>query len=658
MRTLPRGTSSGLALGRRAALGVCLGTACLLTSGYRLAAAQGLVNVGRMEVGLRWQSGVLGQQGSPSTSTRDRRLWLTLPMAGTLPIPRLLSYGFNFNPTWFDGTSSDRDGSDRGKVQGYSFWGELLSGRAVSLSASGGRTPSTFLGSRGEVSEATSTDSRISGAIRTRYLSLQADMGRRQYDGSLRVDGQDTPPLLTQFDIHTSRVTLVNSKLQMSLGRTSNEVDNPREAYQGWDGSVDHNFRWGKGSHLGTRYYHLVRSGDADTRQTEWSETLHLQHTGEIQSDHTWRRTTTKIDLSDLRVASLSSRLSGRIGPSLTGGVSLNQSSSSNQDTRFSNLILSPQIGISQQLPGRMEFRAQGTLGFESSRSAGALETSVGVIDERHTVEPGLRFTLLRANALAPSVVVRSATGELRFVLGTDYLVRENGAFLTIEVLPGGRIKEGEGLLVTYEYRSVGVPSERAVRVEYGLALERGGLELTHARSVRDVVGGTGDPILLKANEFDESRTGLTFRTGTRFGELSLYGVTTSRARYTLGRRSITKEGYVGGDLLLPPVGRIDLTVGFYYGGVRVDSTRSRTVRGSLSAVWNPSPTLRVNGRVEALELDQSFVSADSRYLTSTSEIQWRPGRLEVDLRYDHIRYDIFQVSTVHRVTIQLVRRF
>ena len=585
----------------------------------------------------------------------DLRWWFGIPVSGTVVSPRIATYRLQYSPTWLRTDYGELNRKSRGGIQAYSFGTDLLSGAPLSFSVAAMRSSSSVLEALGNAVETDAANFRAAASLNTRYLTAIFETTRRSYEGKLRALGVDAPPVLGDYVLRATRLTLSSSKLQVRISREINRSRQPGAEYHGWDLGGTHTFRWGRGSTLQSQFMLLSLQGDVPRRQEQWSERVHLHHARLVSSDHVFQRYETDLAGLGNQGWTWQSQFTASLRPGVGAVLAAERSDASAQETASHMTLVTPQLNLAAKLPLRVEVAATGSLGYEGRRVTGAPAFEVAVVSERYQVGPSRSFILRQPDVVATTVLLTGEAGGVRYVEGVDYLLVESGSFLQVLILTTGRIQEGSIVLASYRYLTRESPSVDAVRGSYHLSAQRGALQFAHSGIFRSAVhsaSSTGQPDF---NDFGNRRTELSLQTSSPFGYVALRASEASQVRHTGGSASRLRDRNLTFDLTIP-LGAAATSLGAGWSQTRADSVDSRVLRGAATASWRLFPGLHVQGRFELLSILQQTIR--SRYLTGSLEASWRPGRLEVDIRYDHLRRAAGVTSITNYVVVQVVRRF
>ena len=210
------------------------------------------------------------------------------------------------------------------------------------------------------------------------------------------------------------------------------------------------------------------RSGDSPLSRLRIAESLHLRHTQQLQTDYHY-----SFDHNDFQDLSrdqhqFSASFNHQFYASIltTGSVG---GSFIQQSDGFSSNEYFGRIGI--------DYRKNVPFGVFSSgvsyardvqeNKAGPLGTRIR--NEPHVFNDPAPITLNQQNIIISSIIVRDSTGFTVFTEGLDYTVQDFGTRVEIRRVLGGRINNGDTVLLDYDLRSQG--SDTTTSDSYGFNL-------------------------------------------------------------------------------------------------------------------------------------------------------------------------------------------
>lgn len=274
---------------------------------------------------------------------------------------------------------------------------------------------------------------------------------------------------------------------------------------------------------------------------------------------------------------------------------------------------------------------------------------------ERHVARIGAPFRLDRSRVIAGSIVVTDEAGTTLFQEEPDYVVRFIGDFAEIDIVPGGRIADGQTLSV--DYRVVVSPSikfsTRATRFHVGFDYGWIFPFYSYERVVQDLLSGTDETFL---EDMTDHTAGVEFRWDGRKFRGSL------RNEYrTHDSRSLSFDALEFRQVLsyFPhPTVSLSLSLSESLSEFR-DPKRERTSAvGRFSLGWRPRPTLSLEGFASA-RLWSDTISPDETGYRVGARGLWSIGKFQIipSVEY-HVRDRDGSDFEEVRVMIRLIRRF
>ncbi len=606
---------------------------------------------GAAEVGVDFSGFWTGFGRAGAARDLGRRSWVKLPWSGSLIDPRLVGYSFSVRPTW-SVRSSGTGPAVAFRQLDFEFGANLLARFPVSLRLGGGRSTGTSRGGSGSVSDFETANFSAALQVRARAFPGEVTYTRRSLDQTWRLAAVPTP-LRRQDVLRTLRLAAQSSKTTLTIERTTLEDRTNGDGFAGWSALFGHALRWGKGSRLETNVDYTDRGGFLSYRRTAWQEGLHLQHTRGVSSDYFYRRAGSESNGAAARSESYGAGTAARLNRWVTVGVRGAAQATRVLDRRAAVRSVAPHVDFTAPLRGRTRLTGGLVLGFERRRLRGDTAGTTLVIDERHTVDPTLRFILDEPDADSATVVVRNLDRTLVYVAGVDYRIAPLGRQLEVQVLPGSRIQSGETVLASYVFRLPPDQAGNATTASYHAAIEMVGLSLRHRRSVRSS-DPAGELEGLRLRGFNESSTELALTRHVPVGDW----------RVTAARRRRTAEG-AGGytiyevhtSLALPPLPDAQAALGADWSITTSGPERVRALGLTALATWTPTAVLHVTAGLSAFSW-QRAANDFERFLGQTIDVDWRFAAIETALHYEHQHRRLGIAGEVNRVSVRAVRRF
>ena len=494
---------------------------CFLCALWRPAMAQWLqpaTGAGEFgaETEARFRSGVSDDDGP---SDRRTRLWLKLPLRGSLGGTRSLLYHGTIRPSSTHATSARDEGAVRVRQFDYEAGLRLQGLPRTALLGSISRGRST--GERGRITF-TEGDLRSASAnlgLQFAALPITSEYQRRDSRTHWMVSPL-SPPLEQREVTDLWSVSAQNSRTALRLARTRFDDRTRSLGYDAWDSGVSHTLRWGKGSRLQSSFRRYDRDGASPYQQSSWEERLRVQHTRRFGSE--WLSIRQRLEGTDARVRSDSygGTLHHRPWSGLEWSLPAGWHDIHSNGVETRSLTLAPRLSWSHgPVYGfRLRSDVQGTI--EHRESFGPSPRSALRLRERHLVGANRIVQLELQLVDTTSIRVRGAFTLTEYTAGADYLVLARGARVEILTLVTGRIAVGQTLEVDYRYSADPSRSADWRGLRYEASLEFSHLLLRHVASTREV--RTDDAMLLLASRDErESTTELEWRQSARMGTVT-----------------------------------------------------------------------------------------------------------------------------------------
>ena len=272
-------------------------------------------------------------------------------------------------------------------------------------------------------------------------------------------------------------------------------------------------------------------------------------------------------------------------------------------------------------------------------------------IAERHVVPPPLRFLLDIPNADPSSVRITSEDASIVYEPGPDYRLFASGLFVEVIVEPGGRIQEGQLVLVDYRFALLPTADGGIVRWEYNLSFSVKGFQLYHSLSADEKTGQTESEVPL-FGETDNAIAGMRFDSSLPIGALRLVGEWRRTAVAGQASELFSFDGSLGFRITTDLRGHA--TLGW---SSRRDGDRWDIFHGFANVIWTPVRSLNVSGTLSANHWERS-VGGRQRFFGATIGADWTLGRLTAGLRFEHNTFDYRVGRADNRVIARIKRTF
>ena len=247
-------------------------------------------------------------------------------------------------------------------------------------------------------------------------------------------------------------------------------------------------------------------------------------------------------------------------------------------------------------------------------------------VREQHITRFGIPIRLEEPFVISGSVVVTDELGTTLYEEGVDYELRTIAEFTEITPLPGGRIQDGQSVLVDYRVEAPSEVQFTTSNQDYRLAVDYGWIMpyLGYRKSSNDVERGVSSPLF---DDYKDGYAGLRFR--KRSGRLKLRSVTEIRTRDS--QRLAYQTLQSGSSLVYNP--RRDLTVNLNLVGVRTDFSVplrvTETLEGRISLRWSPLLGMSIEPYASSRDVRDSIVD-DQRFDRLGLETRWNFGKLSL----------------------------
>jgi hypothetical protein len=265
-------------------------------------------------------------------------------------------------------------------------------------------------------------------------------------------------PIESQRRITTARAELSNGKLRATLEQVTIDDMSDLQDQRRTAANFDHRLKWGRRSTLNSVLRFEGREGRREASVFLWSERARITHTETASTQlYVTRQRWNGLE-GRLSVASLGGATQLRPTSWLSTQLGLSRRSVRAGDGLKTGTF---QIAPSFQLSHRTESGwraglnvALGLLG--QSREAVSDEAWLEVLAEEHQIDESLSFDLDRVGADTTTIELWSDDNAIRYLEGIDYILLVSAGRVEVRVLPGGRIEEGDVVLVSYRYRAGG----------------------------------------------------------------------------------------------------------------------------------------------------------------------------------------------------------
>ncbi|MEZ4417250.1 MAG: hypothetical protein R3E10_15960 [Gemmatimonadota bacterium] len=613
--------------------------------------AQGLL--GRApgaEIGVSAQSLRRGSGSAATASDATYRQWLRLPFRGALLAPRILAYDLTIQPAFTQRTAVGLPEALQTEELAFTFGARLFSNKLLGLTVTSAR-------SGGETSGGFGADGRYDTGsmsaivhLRSQLLPMELSFAEVDRENSWS-SATTTTPIEWSNLTRTVRFSARNRKINARVERLEFEDRIGNADFSSLDASFSHRLRWGKGSELESAYDHNEREGSLVNTRDTWRERLRLQHTETVATDWSMQRSGLMTPSGERQSGSYSGVLNARLGD--WGGFGLQGARRSTRfdGSRDESWSAGPTLRVAFALP----LGARVSLGGGAGREWRTRENIAGgvldVVDESHSVDATLSFLLRQPDVLRETVSLRSADLGTLFTEGFDYQLVLLDDLVEVVVLTGGRIREGERLLVTYRYRLGDLPSGALTTARYDASLSIRGLSVQHTRSLRDAPGENGEATL-GFSTFDESFTRIAL--DLRRGQTRFEAQASQRDRSSSAFDFRTRE--LSSSLILSPRFGVSPALGASARETSDDGGRFNARSLYANLLWTRG-RVRASGRLNLLELSLAQGEKD-RSVSGSAELGMEVGMMEIQLRAETDRRWEPTRFSGSRLYARVIRRF
>jgi hypothetical protein len=635
----------------RAALLAGLAGGALLLSASTVAAqqrarARGVMVLDYAEAGVDFDGHWLDYEPSEGQRRLTYREWVRIELAGQILDPRIVNYRLAIRPAFAQEKSAEENDDIDSDQIGIDGVVNFLSSEPVSLTLSALRADGTTSGEFGTLSDFSTRQFNAQLRWRNRYLPADLEYIDFTRDNLWSPATQDVVFRLNE-EIETIRLTAQNSKTGIMVERMTLDDRETDRDFTANRVDFNHSLRWGKGSHLSSQVDYLDREGNFPYERLTWTERLRIQHTWKLRSDTRYRFLSLDTSGSSIDANSGSFSMDYRVTPSLSfGGLAFARRSDFSTG-REEGYGAGPQIAYNVALSPNMTLSTSAAASFEILDRE-ATDGVVPVVGEEHVVDASGRFLLDNPNP--ESIVVSNSDRTIEFIEGADYRLVQIDGLAEVVVLPGGRILEGDLLLVDYVF--VITPDEQfdIIVASYSVGLTRGGFQIFDRRSLRegDIVEGTG----LGLVEFDDHVTGARYNRSS--GRTTLQLLAERRDYESNGFAALTYRGRGTATRAINPKMNAALSVS----GSRTEAEGLRNYLVSIDPTlrWTPTRALHVLARGTAWFWNQNN-SPRETFVGGSVGVEYRVGKVEVMARYEHNRSDFDITRVENRFMARLVRR-
>ena len=602
------------------------------------------------EVGAGIEGGSINDERGYRGEQPRARAWLRLPFEGVVGSPRLFTWSGSVRPSYLRGPSGD-GGIVRVSETGYEASGRLFPGGIASLTGVFARTRGLSRRDGFVLSDLGSDIRSLQGHVRLRGITLRGEAGDRRQDQAWSVSS-DAPLIEQTVRIRTLRVDAVNSKMQLWRQRDLRNGPATTDEYLTYTTGGTHSLRWGHGSELASQFTQDEQRRPNDTGQWWWTERARLRHTLRLESTwtreerHSWDRG------QDAHAVGWGGRVLHSPRAALRWGGHYEERRAASAGEWSVTRNGGPEVAWGTRLAGAVRADIAAGYDIEMRRIDGEDHGPVSVLDERAVVDASGSILLLRSGVDAASLRIESPDHTLLYLDGVDYRTIPGVATFQVLVLPGGRLRAGDAVLLSYTYQppANGESDARALRwnlvTTWNSFTARWGMR-------RRTADGSGIAVTARSSAYDENELLLDFDRTTRRGRLHAMGGVTRRVLE--GSRQQVAD--VRGEWSAPPSrwGQPSLMAGWS----RRTGEAAEVVIDDASAGWIvvPAPVLTSMARLE-YRRSRFDGQAAERSAGATIDLDLRVASLESQFRYGFTAIRDGINRDAHHVMLRVTRRF
>jgi hypothetical protein len=490
--------------------------------------------------------------------------------------------------------------------------------------------------------------------------------------GSFEQDFARADGLLSRRDEDRDRLRITGRSSKLRLDLQSERV---QENVFGRDydlnrGNVEHQFGWGRGSHLYSTIRLFDRRGFNAFRQVTWQERVNIRHTDNLDSRSFYRYFSLDSDFKS-RTQEGEFRLLHKLYKNLDSEGHLWGRSERADTQDVDEYEVGGRSGYDKEFFfGRL---SAGLYGSYRATDRVSLAGTGEVVDERQTASFVDPLVLGKQLVDAATVVVSAADGFI-YDPGVDYELNDlGGVYTEVRIIPTGRITPGDALLISYRYELLPSADYTSLTAGYNLSLAYRWLRLYHNgyRADYRLVSGAGLP---PDQEYRASGVELSWEFD--FAAARLRGETRYRQNGGFESRNVVLNQSLGFTLTrklrlaISANQVLTETSGSVYPDPLADpgaeelSTSAEYYALDASLTWNPRPNLSVTPAFGVWKREETSTMQGSRdtnrlYYSGRLRVSWLLRQLALDFFYDYNVSDIDDlVRTGNRVYLSAKRRF
>ncbi|MBI2565558.1 MAG: hypothetical protein HYV63_00815 [Candidatus Schekmanbacteria bacterium] len=542
-----------------------------------------------------------------------------------------------------DGIDFDND------FLGYNLWLGILQAKRVSLEATANRAATVgeeSLGSR-RLSETQDWSTALSfrfrplrATLRYSNAALDETISERTLNGDRR----------RRERVRRLAVDARSTKLGLLAERTWFTQPDTSEEYLVDTLAASHAFNWGKGSTLRTAIDGLDRGGVNPVRSLRFGESARIQHTESLASVLSIRHTTERRQQS---LESLGAQLSiqHKLYSNLTSAVSLSGARTRYAASRDDTLGTAVSLSYRKGLPHDGAIQIGLGTGMQASRSTMA-DDEIRATSENHRIDDSRLLGLRQPNALTGTIVVTNEREQEIYELGVDYTILEDGPPTQLLVLEGGRIKVGQIVVVSYQFRAPGKNRDRSESYELNAAVDFQWINLSQSVSL----SREGSPASAASGERASTLNSVT-GADLSWGEGNTRASAGVSYRHLLSFGARTTSYTVRGALSFQPSAAFSLNLSAKQVYASTTSRAYHLADLDLGASWRISRALWAQGQALASYRAESN-GVREQFARATVTLGFGLGMIDLELEHSLSMASGFAGNSIeNRLTTQIRRK-
>ncbi len=582
------------------------------------------------------------------------RQWVVLPFGGSVINNRIASYSFSLKPNFTQQNSTDLPDVLKSRNLGYAADVSMLSAMPVSFNLHWSRDTGLQRGGFGTQGEFETDVFNPSLHLNTMYLPVKVAYIRRSSRNLTQV-GPGLIPIEHSDAVKTFQVEARNSKLTAGYERTDFDDRLRDNDYESQNLYFNHQYRWGKRSELNSKYTRTERKGTFPYMRESWGESVRLQHT---------QGTYTNLAYSQYKNEGLGGGSDGhswgggitsRVGEWMDYGARVSNSVSSFDDGSLKALSAGPWVGVSRKLGEKVRVTGNASVSYLNRRLVNDNPDAgnfIRVINESYTIDDTRIVTIEPFNVNPQSIVVQNGSQTLFLEEGLDFEIVQLGQRVELHVLPGSRIEPGDVVLVSYQYIPEFDATDNGLISSFSAGLNVAGFNLRHAQS-RRATSQSGEGFLPATGDFNQRSTSLSTYRKTPVGYLDVD--LSNRVRDSEAITYTTNEARVS--LSLPPWKTLRVHINTVVNIIEEGGNKVKLYAAGTTLSKNIEPDIRINAGANYQSWEQ-VQQLKERSFNAYASVDYQIGLVGLKLRYAYDRRNTTFVSTGHRVSLYLLRRF